>query len=90
MELSTSPYVSGSFKAKQEKLYTLAHDYLIDNFHKFTNANKIKVALVLAGKMAPQQIEGNYQITKMSTVKIDDKEQELCFGRGAGVTSSPN
>lgn len=59
MEISTSPNVGVSFKIKQERLYTLCHDYLIDNFHKFSEANKLKVALVLASKMAPSnQLDG--------------------------------
>ena len=80
MELSTASNVGVSIKKKQERLYTICHDYLIDNFHKFTEANKIKVALVLSSKMAPQQIEGSYQVNKMPTVKVDDTEQELTIG----------
>lgn len=91
MELATASNVGISIKNKQERLYTLCHDYLIDNFHKFTEANKIKVALVLASKMAPQQIEGQYSVTKMSTVRVDDKEQELNLGnRITAVTPSSN
>lgn len=80
MEISTSKYVGSSVKAKQERLYTICHDYLIDNFSKFSEANKIKVALVLASKMAPQQVEGAYTVTKMGTVKLNEKEQELTLG----------
>jgi hypothetical protein len=57
-ELSTAPNVGASIKAKQFKLYDMCYDYLIDNFHKFTEANKLKVSLALATKMAPAQIEG--------------------------------
>ena len=78
--ISTAPNVGASVKKKQEQLYKICHDYLIDNFHKFTEANKIKVALVLASKMAPQQIEGSHTIKKMEKIKLDEKEQELNIG----------
>ena len=80
MELSTASNVGVSIKHKQQQLYKLCHDYLIDNFSKFSEANKIKIALVLASKMAPQQIEGAYSVTKMGTVKVQEKEQELDLG----------
>lgn len=90
MELSTSSNVGVSIKFKQERLYALSHDYLIDNFHKFSEANKIKVALTLASKMAPQQIEGSYSVTKMSSVKVNSNEQELNLGnRITDYTPSP-
>ena len=91
MDISTSPSVGMSIKSKQERLYTLCHDYLIDNFHKFSDANKLKVALVLASKMAPQQIEGAYNITKMETVKADTKELEYNLGtRASSFTENTN
>jgi len=84
MELSIAPNVGASIKNKQERLYTICHDYLIDNFHKFTEANKIKIATVLCGKMAPQHIEGNYNVTKLEKVKINGKSQELHIGNRIG------
>ena len=51
--VSTAPNVGASIKAKQFKLYDMCYDYLINNFSKFTKANKLKVALALATKMAP-------------------------------------
>ena len=32
--------------------------YLLDNFHKFTDNNKIKVALTIISKSLPTQVEG--------------------------------
>ena len=91
MELSTSKFVGASVKSKQEQLYRMCHDYLIENFPKFTEANKIKVALTLASKMAPQQIEGAYSVTKMGTVKADTKELEYNLGtRASNFASNAN
>jgi len=90
MELSTASNVGASVKKRQAQLYEMCHDYLIENFPKFTEANKIKVALTLASKMAPQQIEGAYTVTKMGTVKLQSKEQELNLGnRITEYTPSP-
>lgn len=82
MELSTAPNVGVSIKHKQVQLYQMCHEYLIDNFHKFSEANKIKIALALASKLAPQEIEGKVGVTltAMGTVKIGDKLMELDIG----------
>lgn len=56
--VSDHPKVGHSIKKKQEQLYNLCYDYLNDNFHKFTDANKLKVSLALATKMAPSNVEG--------------------------------
>jgi Cys-tRNA synthase (O-phospho-L-seryl-tRNA:Cys-tRNA synthase) len=64
--------------------------YVDANFENFTDANKLKIVVVLCAKSMPQVVEGNYNVTKMSTVKIDDKEQELPFGRATGVTTNSN
>lgn len=71
----------------RQKVLTKLWDYVDENFHKFTDANKIKIVVSLCSRSMPQIIEGNYSVTKMPTVKIDDKEQELNFGR---ITNSPS
>jgi hypothetical protein len=54
--------------------------YLSDNFHKFTEANRIKIALTLAQKDLPQEIKGQYQVTQMPTVKINDSPLNVVIG----------
>lgn len=46
-------------------------EYLRDNFHKFSQPNKIKIALTLAQKDMPQQIEGdlNHRVTEMPSIQ---------------------
>lgn len=69
-----------SIKKKQATLYSLTHDYLIENFHKFTETNKIKIALGIVSKMAPQQVDGSHTVTKMTTVIKDGQPLEYNLG----------
>jgi hypothetical protein len=55
-------------------------EYLRDNFHKFSEANKIKIALTLAQKDVPQEMKGDWNVTQMPVVKLEDKP--LSFGVG--------
>ncbi len=64
--------------------------YVDENFHKFTDANKLKIVVALCAKSMPQIIEGNYSVTKMPSVKVELKEQELNLGnRITEYTPSP-
>lgn len=60
-------------------------EYLNDNFHKFTEVNKIKIALALAVKDIPQQVEGLdlKQIVVMGEIRRG--EQPLRFNIGEQV-----
>ncbi len=80
--ISTASNVGASIKKKQEQLYQKCYDYLITNFSNFSEANKLKVALSLATKMAPSQasIEGSYTVTKMDAVKVEEKTLEFTIG----------
>lgn len=54
--------------------------YLHDNFHKFNQANQIKVALELVKKDIPQQIEGEVRYTQMSVIRIQEVPLKLDLG----------
>ena len=69
-------------QAVLEKLW----GYVNDNFHKFTEVNKIKISIALCAKSMPQIIEGNYNVTKMPTVKADTKELEYNLGTRTAIT----
>lgn len=47
--------------------------YLYDNFHKFSEPNRIKIALELSKKSIPTQLEhsGEIKYTKMPEVKVN-------------------
>ena len=54
--------------------------YLDDNFHKFSEGNKIKIALELSKKDVPQVIEGVVRFTKMTMITVEHKPMELDLG----------
>ena len=74
--------VGTSVRLKQVKLYEICHSYLIDNFHKFSESNKIKVSLAITGKMVPttQKLEGEISFNKTPDVIIGDKPVEYNIG----------
>ena len=59
-----------------EKLWA----YLDDNFHKFTEANKMKLMVAICAKNIPQQVDGNIIYTSMSIIKVQDKPLRLAIG----------
>ena len=63
-------------------------NYLNDNFHKFSDGNKIKVALALGLKDMPTQVEGGLSFNKMPTVMIDGQPQEINIGDPSTTNSS--
>jgi hypothetical protein len=48
--------------------------YIEDNFHKFSEANKLKVSMELCKKSIPQEniLDGQLRITQMPTIKLDN------------------
>lgn len=54
--------------------------YLNDNFHKFTEPNKIKIALTMAQKDLPQVVEGAVTVHQMGEVKVADKPLDYNIG----------
>lgn len=59
--------------------------------YAFTDKNMM---IAIVKKFVPDlnhsEIDSNINVTKMPTVKIDDKEQELHFGRVANASPSSN
>jgi len=54
--------------------------YLNDNFHKFSEGNKIKIALELCKKDIPQVMEGEVKYTAMSLIRMEMKPMDLDLG----------
>ena len=79
-------------KAAREDLIHKCYTYLRDNFHKFNDTNKLKVALELVKKSIPTNIEGemNHKVTMMPAVKIGGKEMELDIGTDATEEEDSN
>ena len=61
--------------------------YLSDNFHKFTETNKIKIALELCKKDTPQEMTGTGGETRVIVIrsgdKIGEKDRPALFERVA-------
>lgn len=57
-------------------------EYLNDNFHKFTNDNKIKIALALASKDLPTELSGKFisEVTTMGAIVRDNKPLAFSVG----------
>ena len=55
-------------------------DYLNDNFHKFSDGNKLKVALELCKKNMPQEMTGQVNFVQMPTITKDGKPLDYNIG----------
>ena len=57
-------------------------EYLRENFHKFNEANKIKIALELSKKSIPTELTGsiNTSITAMGTIVYGGVDAEFNIG----------
>ena len=55
-------------------------EYLRDNFHKFSETNRIKIALELCKKDQPTKLEGDLKVTLMPDIKINGKPLEIDIG----------
>jgi hypothetical protein len=89
--MSTGGLTSAKHTARELAIGKLWAE-IVDNFHKYSEPNKIKLMAEILGMDVPQHttIDGIYNVTKMPTVKINDKEQELPFGRSSVATPSAN
>lgn len=61
-------------KAVKELFVGKCWQYLNDNFHKFNQTNKIKIALELCKKDIPQELKGDFNLFLDNLLK---KAQEV-------------
>ena len=90
--MSTGGLTSAKHTARELAIGKLWQE-IVDNFHKYSEPNKIKLMASILGKDVPQHttIDGNYNVTKMGTVKADTKELEYNLGtRTTSFTPSAN
>jgi hypothetical protein len=67
-------------KAIKELFVGKCWEYLNDNFHKFTEANKIKIALTLATKDIPMALEHSGTIdVNVFTEKLNQARSRVPF-----------
>ena len=67
-------------KKATKDLVDMCRVYLLDNFHKFKEDNKIKIALKLIEKSMPTQLEGSLNVTMMGRVEKNGKPLEVDIG----------
>ena len=76
--MSNIPSTESSVRAQ---VLGMVWQWTYENFHKFTDANKIKVSISLMGKNIPQQIDQNITVTQMPDITIDGRPLELRLGQ---------
>ena len=76
------PDITLAEKSKRNFLIDKTWEYLADNFHKFSEDNKIRIALEIAKKNMPTVIEGelHQKITQMGYIEKDGKPVEHKVG----------
>ena len=76
------PDITLAEKSKRNMLIGKTWEYLCDNFHKFNEDNRIRIALEIAKKNMPTIIEGEMhnKITQMPMIQKDDKPVEYKVG----------
>lgn len=66
-------------------------EYLDENFHKFNENNKIKIALTLAQKDLPQEVKGlSQQIVVMNDIIRNDKAGRFNIGQPTDTAEHPS
>lgn len=75
------PDITKGEKSIRELFIGKCWSYLDENFHKFSDANKIKIALELSKKSIPTVLEGGDRpLVVMPTIKLSGKELEFKIG----------
>lgn len=73
--------ISKSEKSIKQLFVGNCWSYLNDNFHKFSETNKIKIALELCKKDIPQEFDGTMkQIVLMENIKKDGTNFDIKIG----------
>lgn len=65
----------------RERVIGKLWDYLDDNFHKLTDANKLKVIVAICGKTIPQEVVGmNQQVVVVNEIIKNNKPHRYNIG----------
>jgi len=64
-------------KTATRDLVDMCRVYLKDNFHKFTEANKIRVAMALVLKAMPTTVEGDALLNQIINIASNGKSEGL-------------
>ncbi len=74
--------ITGREKQLREAVLDSCWEYLRDNFHKFSEANQLKVSIALCTKNLPQEINGEltHKVTQMPTIEKGNRLLEYNIG----------
>ncbi len=80
--MSGKPGRSGRRSANEERkfkdLSNITFDYLVNNFHKFTEQNKIKIALEIQKRVIPTKVEATGKVFTFADLVMQvTKQKEL-------------
>ena len=64
----------------KQQVLSKSWNWLNDNFHKFSDGNKIKVTLALSLKDMPTQLQGEINFNKTPSIELGGKELEYELG----------
>ena len=64
-------------RAIKELVVANCWQYIFENFHKFSQVNKIKIALELCKKDIPTEIIGEVKFTQMPAARLGNRIGEL-------------
>jgi len=67
-------------KNVRQAVIEMSWEYLRDNFHKFSPSNKVRVALELAKKDMPTEIQGELKVVEMPSIALNGRSREYVFG----------
>jgi len=57
-------------RVAKQSLYEIGYEYLVSNFHKFSQANKIRIALEIYKKERPDKVENSLDL--QNTILLKD------------------
>ena len=72
---------SANEERKLKSLIDITYDFLVRNFHKFTQQNKIKISLEVQKKVLPSKNENSHAFTFAEFIKKtydDNNEDRTC------------
>jgi hypothetical protein len=69
-------HITGEDKACKVRVIEKCWGYLFENFHKFNDSNKIRVALALCTKDIPQELKGEGLDKQIIIIRNDNSSKE--------------
>lgn len=82
------PNIPSQESYRKAEVLNKCWEYLLDNFHKFSDTNKIKIAISLVTKDMPTKLEGEVKGSDKVVVYIKEKEVNGDQGQAGRLPAS--